>query len=46
VAYINFDQVAESEPAELYDAVLQVNADGTWSWNQLAPVDQTIVAPR
>ena len=39
ITYINFDQVAESEPVELYDAVLQINANGAWSWNQLGPVD-------
>jgi vitamin B12/bleomycin/antimicrobial peptide transport system ATP-binding/permease protein len=39
ITYINFDQAAESEPAELYDAVLQINANGAWSWNQLGPVD-------
>ena len=39
ITYINFDQAAESEPAELYDAVLQIDADGAWSWNRLGPVD-------
>ena len=31
ITYINFDQAAESEPVELYDAVLQIDADGAWS---------------
>jgi putative ATP-binding cassette transporter len=39
ITYINFDQVAESEPVELYDAVLQINANGAWSWNQPGLVD-------
>jgi vitamin B12/bleomycin/antimicrobial peptide transport system ATP-binding/permease protein len=39
ITYINFDQAAESEPVGLYDAVLQINADGAWSWNVLGPVD-------
>src|SRR5262249_28006169 len=39
ITYINFDQVAESKPVDLYDAVLQINANGAWSWNQLGPVD-------
>jgi hypothetical protein len=39
ITYVNFDQIAESGPVELYDAVLQINADGAWSWNQLGPVD-------
>jgi putative ATP-binding cassette transporter len=39
ITYINFDQAAESESAELYDAVLRINANGTWSWNRLGPVD-------
>ncbi len=36
---INFDQVGESELLELYDAVLQINANGAWSWKQFGPVD-------
>jgi hypothetical protein len=39
ITYIHFDPAAESVPVELYDAVLQINADGAWSWNQLGPVD-------
>jgi putative ATP-binding cassette transporter len=39
ITYINFDQAAEPEPVELYDAVLRISADGAWSWNQLRPVD-------
>src|SRR5262249_8658684 len=39
VTYINFDQAAGPEPPELYDAVLQIDADGAWSWNRLGPVD-------
>ena len=39
ITYINFDQVAESETVELYDAVLQINANGAWSWNQPGLVD-------
>ena len=39
ITYINFDLVAESELVELYDAVLQINADGAWSWNQPGLVD-------
>jgi putative ATP-binding cassette transporter len=39
VTYVNFDQAAESEPVELYDAVLQIDTDGAWSWNQPGPVD-------
>jgi putative ATP-binding cassette transporter len=39
ITYINFDQVAGAEPVEFYDAVLHINANGAWSWNQLAPVE-------
>ena len=39
ITYINFDQAAESSPLELYDAVLQIDADGAWSWNRLGEVD-------
>ena len=39
ITYINFDQVGESELLELYDAVLQINANGAWSWKQFGPVD-------
>ena len=39
ITYINFDQAAESEPVELYDAVLRIDADGAWTWNRLGPVD-------
>jgi hypothetical protein len=38
ITYINFDPAAESAPVGLYDAVLHINADGAWSWNQLSPV--------
>ena len=39
VTYINFDQADETEAAGLYDAVLQVDAAGAWSWNRLGEVD-------
>jgi vitamin B12/bleomycin/antimicrobial peptide transport system ATP-binding/permease protein len=39
ITYVNFDLAAESEPVELYDAVLQIDADGVWTWNQPGPVD-------
>ena len=39
ITYINFDQVAKSHPVDLYDAVLQLNANDTWSWKPLGPVD-------
>jgi putative ATP-binding cassette transporter len=39
ISYINFDPAAGSEPLELYDAVLQINVNGAWSWNLLGPVD-------
>ena len=39
ITYINFDQVAEPEPVDLYDAVLRVDADGAWAWNRLGPVE-------
>jgi putative ATP-binding cassette transporter len=39
IPYINFDYAAESEPVGLYDAVLQIGADGDWRWNRLVPVD-------
>ena len=32
ITYINFDEAGESD--ELYDAVLQIDADGAWSWRQ------------
>src|SRR5262249_48886328 len=35
ITYINFDEVADPEPVELYDAVLQIDADGAWSGNRL-----------
>ena len=39
ITYINFDQLAESHPVELYDVVLQLDANGAWSWN---PLDRSI----
>jgi putative ATP-binding cassette transporter len=39
ITYINFDEAAQSEPAEFYDAVLEINADGVWSWNRIVPDD-------
>jgi putative ATP-binding cassette transporter len=39
VTYVNFDQADEPDPAELYDAVLRIDADGSWSWNRLGPVE-------
>jgi putative ATP-binding cassette transporter len=39
ITYINFDQVAEPELDELYDAVLEISANGAWTWNPLATVD-------
>jgi putative ATP-binding cassette transporter len=44
ITYINFDQAAGPEPAELYDAVLQIDADGAWSWNQFGPVDPRLAS--
>jgi putative ATP-binding cassette transporter len=44
IAYINFDQAADPEPAGLYDAVLRIHADGTWSWNRLGPADPCLAA--
>jgi putative ATP-binding cassette transporter len=44
ITYINFDQAAESQPVGLYDAVLQIDADGSWSWNQLGPVDPRLAS--
>jgi putative ATP-binding cassette transporter len=35
ITYINFDPASESEPADLYDAVLRIEPDGAWSWNPL-----------
>ena len=40
ITYINFDQADETEAAGLYDAVLQIDADGAWSWNRLGEVDR------
>jgi putative ATP-binding cassette transporter len=45
ITYINFDQAGDSAPVELYDAVLQINVDGAWSWNQIRPVDEITVGP-
>jgi putative ATP-binding cassette transporter len=39
ITYINFDQVTASEPDELYDAVLRIDANGAWSWNRLGRID-------
>ncbi len=39
ITYINFDQAAEPAAIEFYDAVLQIDANGAWSWNQIGPVD-------
>jgi putative ATP-binding cassette transporter len=39
ISYISFDQADETEAVELYDAVLQIGADGAWRWNRLVPVD-------
>ena len=39
ITYINFDPAAESDPVDLYDAVLQLNANGAWSWSPPGPVD-------
>ena len=44
ITYISFDLTAESQPVDLYDAVLQINADGAWSWNQLGPVDRRLAS--
>ncbi len=38
ITYINFDQAADSEPVEFYDAVLEINADGVWCWRELRRV--------
>jgi putative ATP-binding cassette transporter len=40
ITYISFDQDAEPGSRELYDAVLQIGADGSWSWNPIGPVDR------
>ncbi len=45
ITYINFDQVAESEPVELYDAVLEIDENGGWTWSPLGPVDSRPDAP-
>jgi putative ATP-binding cassette transporter len=37
ITYVHFDQAAGSEPVALYDAVLQLTADGAWSWKPLGP---------
>jgi putative ATP-binding cassette transporter len=44
ITYINFDPTAESEPVDLYDAVLQINAEGAWSWDRLGPVDRRLAS--
>ena len=44
ITYINFDQAAESDPVDLYDAVLRVDADGAWAWNPLGPVDPCLAS--
>jgi putative ATP-binding cassette transporter len=35
ITYVNFDEVGEFASGALYDAVLQIDADGAWSWHQL-----------
>jgi putative ATP-binding cassette transporter len=37
ITYVNFDQAAGLERVGLYDAVLQIDANGTWNWNQPGP---------
>jgi putative ATP-binding cassette transporter len=44
ITYINFDPVAESDPVELYDAVVQINAEGTWRWTPLGLVDPPLAS--
>jgi hypothetical protein len=44
ITYINFDQAAGPEPVELYDGVLQIDADGAWRWNPLGPVDSRLAS--
>jgi putative ATP-binding cassette transporter len=44
ITYINFDQAAGTEPVELYDAVLQIDANGTWNWNRLGPIDSHLAS--
>jgi vitamin B12/bleomycin/antimicrobial peptide transport system ATP-binding/permease protein len=37
ITYINFDEAAVS--VELYDAVLEIDANGAWNWKQIPPAD-------
>ena len=38
ITYINFDDAAAS--TELYDAVLEIEANGRWNWKGVRPVDE------
>jgi hypothetical protein len=45
ISYFNFDQAAEPELVDLHDAVLQIDADGAWSWDRLGPVEHRPASP-
>ena len=39
ISYVSFEPTEGSVPVELYDAVLRINADATWSWERIGPAD-------
>ena len=41
ITYINFDQAAEPDPLDLYDAVLEIDENGGWTWSPLGPADSS-----
>ncbi len=39
ISYVSFEPTTETVPVELYDAVLRIHADATWSWERTGPAD-------